>query len=88
MIGIYRIERGGLVGCLVSLQRQNRVYARKFSDRRYGGTNQAVEAAQAYRDGLLAQNPRMTRRAQCAILKKNNQRGLSGVTRSVVVDHR
>ena len=70
MTGIYRIDRDDLVGWLVSLQRQNRLYARKFSDRRYGGANQALEAAHSYREGLLAQHPRMTRRAQCAILKE------------------
>lgn len=30
----------------------------------------------------------MSRRAQCAILKKNNRSGVSGVTRRVLVDRR
>ncbi|MBS0173420.1 MAG: hypothetical protein JSR64_05245 [Nitrospira sp.] len=72
----------------VTLQRQNRIYTRNFPDRRHGGTAQALEAAQTYRDGLLAQHPGMSRRAQCAILKKNNRSGVSGVTRSAVVDRR
>jgi hypothetical protein len=81
MTGIYRIDHHGPRGWRVSLQRQNRIHTRKFSDQRYGGTAQALGAAQTYRDGLLAAYLRMTRRAQCAILKSNNR---SGVTRSVL----
>ncbi len=49
---------------------------------------QALEAAQTYRDEIFAEPPGMTRRAQYAILKKNNRTGVSGVTRSVVMDRR
>jgi len=72
----------------VTIQRWNRVYIRNFPDRRHGGRDQALAAAQAYRDNLLAQHEPMTRQARCAVLKKNNQSGVSGVTRSVVMDRR
>lgn len=49
---------------------------------------QALEAAQTYREAIFAEHPGMTRRAQYAILKKNNRTGVSGVTRSVVMDRR
>jgi hypothetical protein len=88
MTGIYRLTRRSRAGWQVTLQRQHRTYTRKFSDHRYGGTAQALDAAQAYRDGLLVQHPGMSRRAQCAILKKNNRSGVSGVTRSIVIDRR
>lgn len=88
MTGIYRFDQCGRHRWQVALQRQNRMYRQEFSDHRYGGTAQALEAAQAYRDDVLAQHPGMSRRAQCAILKKNNRTGVSGVTRSVVVDRR
>lgn len=88
MTGIYRIDHHGPRGWRVSLQRHLRIHTRKFSDQSYGGTAQALDAAQTYRDGLLAVHPRMTRRAQCAIIKRNNRTGVSGVTRSVVVDRR
>lgn len=88
MKGICRIHHHGPTGWRVTLQRQKQLYTRKFSDHRYGGTAEALEAAQTYRDSLLAKHPGMTRRAQCAILKKNNTSGVSGVTRSVVIDCR
>lgn len=86
MRGICRIRQHGPQGWRVTLQRQNQVYTRKFSDDRYGGTAQALAAAQTFRDSLLVQHPGMSRRAQCAILKKNNTSGVSGVTRSVVMN--
>ncbi|ULA59818.1 MAG: hypothetical protein LZF60_160148 [Nitrospira sp.] len=73
MTGICRIEQDARRGWRVTLQRQHRIYTRNFSDHRYGGTAQALDAAQTYRDDLLAQHPHMTRRAQCAILKKHNR---------------
>lgn len=88
MTGIYRIDHHGPRGWRVSVQRQHRLHTRKFPDHRYGGTAQALDAAQTYRDALLAAHPPMTRRAQCAILKRNNRSGVSGVTRSIVLDRR
>ncbi len=72
----------------VTIQRWNRVYIRNFPDRRHGGRDQALAAAQAYRDNLLAQHAPMTRQARCAVLKKHNQSGMSGVTRIVPIDRR
>lgn len=88
MTGIYRIDHHGPRGWRVSLQRQNKIYTRKFSDHRYRGTAEALKAAETYRDSLVGQHPRMSRRAQCEILKRNNRSGVSGVTRSDVVDRR
>jgi hypothetical protein len=90
MQGIIRIDRDASRKHLwqVSVQRQNRIYTRNFSDLRHGGRDQALAAAQAKRDALLAQHPPLPRRAHCAILKKNNQSGVVGVTRIVSIDRR
>jgi len=72
----------------VTVRRSNQVYTRNFPDRRHGGRDQALAAAQAYRDALLDEHAPMTRRARCAVLRKSNQSGVSGVTRSVIVDRR
>lgn len=86
--GIYRIDHHGPRGWRVSLQRQNKIYTRKYSDHRYRGTAEALKAAETYRDSLVGQHSRMSRRAQCEILKRNNRSGVSGVTPSDVVDRR
>lgn len=90
MHGIHRIDRDASRRHLwqVTIQRRNRIYTRNFPDLRHGGRDQALAAAQSYRDALLAQHPPLTRRAHCAILKKNNQSGVAGVTRIVSIDRR
>ena len=80
-IGRIDHDRTNRHGWRVTIQRWNRISIRNFSDRHYGGRDQALAAAQVYRDELLAQRAPMTRRARCTILKKNNQSGVSGVTR-------
>ena len=64
------------------------MYTRNFPDLRHGGRDEALVAAQAYRDALLAEHPPLGRRARCAILKKNNRSGVAGVTRIVSIDRR
>ncbi len=65
----------------VEIRRQSRTYRRSFSDGRYGGRANALQAARAYRDQLVAAYPRLTRSAYCAIVRKNNRSGISGLTR-------
>jgi len=72
----------------VTVRRWNRVYTRSFSDRRYGGQEQALAVAQGYRDSILAQQAPMPRRTRCAVLKRHNQSGVSGVTRILLSDPR
>ena len=90
MNGIIRIDRDAAWKHLwqVTIQRRNRLYTRNFPDLRHGGRDEALVAAQAYRDALLAEHPPLTRRARCAILKKNNRSGVAGVTRIVSIDRR
>lgn len=90
MHGIIRIDRDASRKHLwqVSIQRRNRIYTKNFPDQRYGGKQQALAAAQVYRDALLVQHAPLTRQVHCAILKKNNRSGVAGVTRIVSIDRR
>jgi len=65
----------------VTVQRRKRLYRRDFSDGRHGGSDQALRAAQLYRDTLIQVHPPLAMPAYCAILKKNNRSGISGLTR-------
>lgn len=65
----------------VRVQRRTRVYVRNFSDNRHGGSEQARQVAQLYRDALILAHPPLSKPAYCAIRKKNNRSGISGLTR-------
>ncbi len=65
----------------VTVQRRTRVYVRNFSDNHHGGAEKALQAAKAYRDALVTAHPPLSLPAYCAILKKNNRSGISGLTR-------
>ena len=54
-IGRIDHDRTNRHGWRVTIQRWNRVYIRNFSDRPHGGRDQALAAAQVYRDELPAQ---------------------------------
>ena len=65
----------------VTVQRRTRIYVRSFSDGRYGGAEQALVAATTYRDALIRSNPPLSKPVYCAILKKTNRSGVSGLSR-------
>lgn len=71
---------------LVTIQRRGRIYHRHFTDRVHGGKRQALKAARAYRDRLTSELRPLTRQELCAIRKKNNRSGISGVTRIDVME--
>ncbi len=83
MLNIRRVdhESSGTYCWRVTVQRRTRIYVRNFSDTRYGGSRQALEAAHAYRDRLIQAHPPLAMPVYCAILKKNNRSGVSGLTR-------
>jgi hypothetical protein len=83
MRGIYRIDQQAshTHSWLVTVQRRNRIYNRHFTDSVYGGKAKALAAAIAYRAGLIQRLPVLTKREFCAITKKNNISGISGVSR-------
>ena len=65
----------------VTVQRRKRIFVRDFSDGRQGGRQPALQAAQLYRDALINAHPPLTKPAYCAIRKKNNRSGVSGLMR-------
>ena len=65
----------------VTVQRRKQLFRRDFSDGPHGGREQAFKAAQAYRDTLVQAHAPLSMPAYCAILKKTNRSGISGLTR-------
>ncbi len=84
MLNIHRIDHeASHTHCWrVTVQRRSRIYVQSFSDGRYGGSQQALLAAKAYRDELIASHPPLSKPVYCGILKRTNRSGVSGVTRS------
>ncbi|MCC2644014.1 MAG: hypothetical protein K0S45_4427, partial [Nitrospira sp.] len=83
MLNIRRVdhEASGTHCWRVTVQRRTRVFVRTFSDGLHGGSQAALQAAQAYRDQLIEIHPPLAMPAYCAILKKNNRSGVSGLLR-------
>ncbi|HRB14789.1 MAG TPA: AP2/ERF family transcription factor [Nitrospira sp.] len=65
----------------VKVQRRKQLFTRDFSDGLHGGREAALQAAQAYRDMLVRTQAPLSKPDYCAILKKNNRSGVSGLTR-------
>jgi hypothetical protein len=65
----------------VTVQRRTHIHRRDFGDGPHGGRAQALDAAQAYRDHLIKTYPPLAMPEYCAILKKNNRSGISGLIR-------
>ena len=65
----------------VTVQRRKQIFERDFSDWLHGGRQPAFQAAQVYREKLVKAYPPLNKAAYCAIRKKNNRSGISGLTR-------
>lgn len=65
----------------VTVQRWKQIFVRDFSDGLHGGRQPALQAAQVYREKLVKTYPPLNKAAYCAIRKKNNRSGVSGLTR-------
>lgn len=83
MFNICRMDHeGSKTHCWrVEIGRRSRTYRRIFSDGPYGGRANAMQAARAYRDQLVAAHPCLATSTYCAIVRKNNRSGISGLTR-------
>jgi len=53
----------------------------RLSDGRHGGRQPAFQAAKLCRDALVTAHPPLSKPAYCAIRKKNNRSGISGLMR-------
>ena len=65
----------------VTVQRRTRIFVRDFRDGRQGGRQAAFQAARLDRDALVNAHPPFSKPAYCAIRKKNNRSGISGLMR-------
>ena len=72
----------------VTLQRRGEIIVRQFSDGIYGGKQEALEAAVAYRDLLLTQNSEVEHQLWVRTrIRKNNRSGIPGVARYEVLQN-
>lgn len=83
MRGISRNEKKNAGAWNVSLTRGApvRVYTKIFSDSRFGGKKPALAAAQAWRDEIEHQHPKLTKKQRAGALSKRNTSGKAGVFR-------
>lgn len=65
----------------VSLRRRGKLLVKNFPDKKYEGRRNALNAALAYRDGLLAEHPPITRKEFAEVRRRNNTSGVTGVYR-------
>ncbi len=65
----------------VSFQRRGKRYVKNFPDKKWGGKRKALTAAKDYRDNFIRQNPPLSRREFCSIIRSNNSTGITGVYR-------
>jgi hypothetical protein len=75
-------ERSSTHAWRVTLQRRGEIIIRQFSDGIYGGKQEALDAAVAYRDLLLTQNSEVEHQLWVRTrIRKNNRSGIPGVAR-------
>lgn len=89
--GVIRIDSDSTHGWQVRVYRDGRTFSRLFSDKKWGGRDDAFEAAQRYRQELLeevAQLPAKTRRRRLIRHNKSNTSGVVGVSRTYKRDRR
>ena len=81
---IYRAERdcGAIWRVNVSRSAPERRFRKIFSDQDYGGTAQALAAAQAWRDEIERQNPGVSKKQLAEELNTRNTSGKAGVSRT------
>lgn len=79
--GISRIDdkKHRALAWRVKLMRHGRQHVKNFPDRKFGGSEQALQQARVYRDDLLQKHPPITRKEMCLIKRSNNKSGITGV---------
>lgn len=65
----------------VSFSRRGKRYVKNFPDKKLGGKTRALQQAKQYRDQFIAENPPISRKEFCSILRGNNKSGITGVYR-------
>lgn len=89
--GVIRIDSDSTHGWQVRVYRHGKTYSRLFSDRKYGGKEEAFEQAVAYRTDLeneVAAMPESAPRRRLIRRNKNNSTGVVGISRTFKRDRR
>jgi hypothetical protein len=81
--GIYRLEKThfGVWQVRIIRQSPSRIFRKRFPDPRYGGSAQALAAAQRWRDEIERQHPKLSKKQRANALNARNTSGKSGVIR-------
>ena len=79
--GIYRVDspKNGTYAWIVVLTRNRESFRKHFTDGVHGGREQALAAAIAYRDEIVARFAPLKRSEYVSVLRKNNTSGHPGV---------
>jgi hypothetical protein len=86
MKGISRIDSGSTHGWFVRAYKNGKTYSRLFSDGKWSGMDDALQAAQRHRESLLARLakiPAKPRGRRIVFRDSRNTTGVLGVSRSV-----
>lgn len=89
--GVIRIDSESTHGWQVRVYRDGKTYSRLFSDKKWGGEDEAFEAACEYRKELVeevAQLPAAPRKRRLIRRNKSNTSGVVGVSRTYKRDRR
>ncbi|PAP77551.1 hypothetical protein [Rubrivirga marina] len=89
--GVIRIDSDSTHGWQVRVYRDGKTFSRLFSDKKWGGRDEAFEAAATYRKELIdevSQLPAKPRRRRLIRSNKSNTSGVVGVSRTYKRDRR
>jgi hypothetical protein len=76
----YGIHRHNDRAAWLAYMRRNRtVHQKRFTDAVYGGKDQALKEAKAWRDAIVAECPSLDKRERREILRSINTSGVAGV---------
>ena len=91
---LHHIERhdmdvDGINDWQVAVMRNSITISKRFSDGKYGGRGEALQAAIHYRDDLLAKTDHFSHQIWLrSIIRRNNKSGIPGVARCEQIDKR
>ncbi len=80
MKGISRIDSYRCKGWYVRIYRDGQIYAKLFSDHKYGGRQEALKCAKDYKQALELESPPPEKLPFRTKLLRNNKTGVNGVS--------
>jgi hypothetical protein len=80
LCGINRHVQRGLSGWNVRISHRKRIFARYFADKKYGGEQQALDQAKAWRNEIAKRLPKQVFERLCRGQLQHPSSGVKGVT--------